>query len=125
MIEIIFLGTACMFPTKERGHSGLIIRDEGDYLLFDCGEGTQRQIRIAGISPHKISKIFITHWHGDHCLGLPGLFESLTSMGKKQKIELYGLDNPKKHLDNFFSAINLNPCFEISTQSINLSLYQE
>jgi ribonuclease Z len=90
MIEITFLGTSSMFPTKMRNHAALLLRREGDYMLFDCGEGTQRQLRIAGISPFKINHIFITHWHGDHSLGIGGIIQSMSANKRQHRLFIYG-----------------------------------
>lgn len=90
MIDIIFLGTASMVPTAERNHSGVLLtyRDEG--ILIDCGEGIQRQLRIAGISPTKVTKLLISHLHGDHVLGLPGLMQSMAANNYNRALEIYG-----------------------------------
>ena len=61
-----------MVPTKERSHPAVFITCRNQGILMDCGEGTQRQMKTAGISLSKINKILISHWHGDHMLGLPG-----------------------------------------------------
>jgi len=89
-MEIIFLGTACMQPTKKRNHPGILLLYKGDGLLFDCGEGIQRQLKIAGIRPTKITKIFLTHWDGDHFFGLPGLLQTMQAAGYDHTLELYG-----------------------------------
>src|SRR3989338_9452298 len=70
-MKITLLGTSSMVPTEERNHSGALLHYKEENILIDCGEGTQRQIRKAGLSAVKITKILITHWHGDHVLGLP------------------------------------------------------
>ena len=88
-MEITFLGTACMQPTKERNHPGVLLMYGGEGLLFDCGEGIQRQLRIAGVKPTKVKKIFITHWDGDHFFGLPGLLQTMHAAGS-EGVELYG-----------------------------------
>lgn len=90
MLDVIFLGTASMVPTVERNHSGVLItyRDEG--ILVDCGEGIQRQLRIAGISPTKITKLLISHLHGDHVLGIPGLMQSMAANNYSWTLEIYG-----------------------------------
>ncbi|MFH0798418.1 MAG: ribonuclease Z [Candidatus Woesearchaeota archaeon] len=90
MLDIIFLGTASMVPTAERNHSGVLLtyRDEG--ILVDCGEGIQRQLRIAGISPTKITKLLISHLHGDHVLGIPGLMQSMAANNYNKTLEIYG-----------------------------------
>ncbi len=100
MIEIIFLGTGSMQPTKTRNHSAIMLSYKNENILFDCGEGTQRQIRVAGIKPAKITKIFISHWHGDHTLGLGGLLSTIgadrsTENGKI--IQIYGPTGTKEY----------------------------
>lgn len=89
-MKVLFLGTASSFPTRERNHPAILLRYGPDSLLFDCGEGTQRQIRIAGESPMKLNKIFISHWHGDHVLGLAGLLQSSTMNRRDRQLELFG-----------------------------------
>ncbi len=95
-MEIIFLGTGSMVPTKDRNHSSLLLIYKGEGILFDCGEGTQRQLKIIGIKPTMISKIFISHWHGDHVLGLPGLIQTMGSLGYQGKLQIFGPKGTKK-----------------------------
>ncbi len=71
--EIVVLGTAAQVPTRDRAHNALLLLWDEVGVLFDPGEGTQRQLTIAGISAGRIDQVCITHFHGDHCLGLPGL----------------------------------------------------
>ena len=73
--ELIVLGTASQAPTRERNHNGYVLRWDGDAILFDPGEGTQRQMLFAGVRSTTVSRICITHFHGDHCLGLPGVLQ--------------------------------------------------
>ena len=89
-MEIIFLGTSSAVHSKERNHPSIALKAFGDIMLFDCGEGTQRQILFTKVSPMKISKIFITHYHGDHILGLPGLLQSMSLHGRESKLTIYG-----------------------------------
>ena len=89
-MEITFLGTSSAVPSKQRNHAGIIIKYFKDTLLFDCGEGTQRQLTYAKISPMKINKIFITHFHGDHVLGLAGLIQSMGFRGREEDLNIYG-----------------------------------
>ncbi|MDJ0769172.1 MAG: ribonuclease Z [Ilumatobacter sp.] len=79
--ELVVLGTASQSPTRERNHNGYLLRWDGDGILFDPGEGTQRQFTLAGVSPAATSRICITHFHGDHCLGLPGMMMRLALDG--------------------------------------------
>jgi ribonuclease Z len=71
--ELVVLGTASQTPTRHRNHNGYLLRWDGEGVLFDPGEGTQRQMTLAGVSAASVTRICITHFHGDHCLGLPGM----------------------------------------------------
>ncbi len=75
--ELVILGSASQSPTRERNHNGYLLRWDGQGILFDPGEGTQRQFTYAGVSPASITRICISHFHGDHCLGLPGMIMRL------------------------------------------------
>jgi ribonuclease Z len=90
MIEVVFLGTGAAAPINERHLSGTAVIRQGDIFLFDCGEGTQMQFRKAGLRPGKLRHIFITHLHGDHLFGLPGLLTSLHMAGCQQQVDLFG-----------------------------------
>ncbi|MEV0089057.1 ribonuclease Z [Saccharopolyspora sp. NPDC050642] len=76
--ELIVLGTASQAPTRSRNHNGYLLRWDGTGLLFDPGEGTQRQMIHARVSAHDIDRICLTHFHGDHCLGVPGVVQRLS-----------------------------------------------
>lgn len=89
-MKLIFLGTGGSMPTAERGLAAIALKREGELLLFDCGEGTQRQLVRAGLSPLKLDAIFITHFHGDHFLGIPGLVQTMSLMDRERKLEVYG-----------------------------------
>jgi ribonuclease Z len=76
--ELVVLGTASQAPTRRRNHNGYLLRWDAEGLLFDPGEGTQRQMLFAGVTASHISRICITHFHGDHCLGLPGVLQRMS-----------------------------------------------
>ena len=76
--ELVVLGTASQAPTRHRNHNGYLLRWDGEAILFDPGEGTQRQFTLAGVSAASVDRICITHFHGDHCLGLPGMIMRLS-----------------------------------------------
>ena len=75
--ELVVLGTASQVPTRHRNHNGYLLLWDGEGLLFDPGEGTQRQLLYAGVSSHAITRICVSHFHGDHCLGLPGVIQRI------------------------------------------------
>ena len=76
--ELVVLGTASQAPTRHRNHNGYLLRWDAEGVLFDPGEGTQRQLLLAGVASSAITRICVTHFHGDHCLGLPGVLQRLS-----------------------------------------------
>lgn len=106
-MKVVFLGTGSMIPTKERNHSGILISHEKENILVDCGEGTQRQLRILGFAPPKLTRILITHWHGDHYYGLPGIIENLAKNQYSNRLEIYGPKGSKKIFNRIVNAHGL------------------
>ncbi len=97
-VEITFLGTTASIPTKERNHPAIYLKYIGKhehYFLFDCGEGTQRQIFKAGLNFMRIEAVFITHWHADHFAGLFGLLETMTLEKRKEPLYVFGPEADK------------------------------
>ena len=76
--ELVVLGTASQAPTRRRNHNGYLLRWDAEGLLFDPGEGTQRQMLLAGVASSAVTRICLTHFHGDHCLGVPGIVQRLS-----------------------------------------------
>ena len=89
MLRITFLGTGGTLPTISRNPSAIFINREGEMMLFDCGEGTQQQMMRAKTGM-KISSIFITHYHADHFLGIPGLIQTMSFNGRTEPLDIYG-----------------------------------
>jgi ribonuclease Z len=87
--ELVVLGTASQVPTRYRNHNGYLLRWDGEGFLFDPGEGTQRQLIHAGVSSTDITKICITHFHGDHCLGLAGISQLLSLDGCPHPVHVF------------------------------------
>lgn len=123
MINIIFLGTSSMIPTIERNHSSILISHKNQGILVDCGEGTQRQLRIAGIKPSKITKLLISHWHGDHVLGIPGLIQNLAAHNYKSILEIYGPRGSKRYLRNLLSGIVLQEKLKYEVKEISSGIF--
>ena len=94
-----------MLPTKERNPNAIFISYKNEGILIDWAEGTQRQLRHAGISPTKVTKLLITHWHGDHVLGIPGLMQSLGASNYTKKLEIYGPRGSKNFLKNMMKGL--------------------
>ncbi|MGN6681256.1 MAG: ribonuclease Z [Streptosporangiaceae bacterium] len=86
--ELVVLGTASQVPTRRRNHNGYFLRWDGEGLLFDPGEGTQRQMQFAGVTASHISRICITHFHGDHCLGVPGVLQRMSLDEVSHEVEV-------------------------------------
>ena len=87
--EVIVLGTASQVPTRARAHQGTVLRWGREVVLFDPGEGTQRQLTLAGVPAASITRICLTHLHGDHCLGLPGVLQRIVLDGVRHPVDLY------------------------------------
>jgi ribonuclease Z len=77
MRELVVLGTASQVPTRQRNHNGYVLRWDGEGILFDPGEGSQRQMLHAGVAAHDLTRICVTHFHGDHALGLAGVIQRI------------------------------------------------
>src|SRR5215213_4337425 len=102
--RFIALGTASQVPTRERNHNGYFLRWDAEGFLFDPGEGTQRQMLFADVSATQITKIFITHFHGDHCLGLAGVLQRLSLDRVPQTVQIFYPASGEKYLDNLTNA---------------------
>lgn len=98
-IKLNFLGTGQAVPTARRNHPSILLQYSNENILIDCGEGTQRQFRKARLNPCKLTKLLITHWHGDHILGIPGLLQTLTLNGYNKTLEVY---TPKRTAHFFY-----------------------
>lgn len=114
MIEIYFLGTSSTFPTKNRNHSGILLRINGKNILLDAGEGVQRQLRKIDISPTILDYILITHWHGDHMLGLPGIIFSLINSEYKKDLNIILPEENIEDLKKLFEVLKIETDFNIN-----------
>lgn len=89
-LSVTFLGTGASWPTAERGLAAIAVKRGAEIILWDCGEGTQRQIQKSGLSYQQITQIWLTHYHGDHCYGVPGLLKTMALNERDRPLWLYG-----------------------------------
>jgi ribonuclease Z len=117
-MKIVFLGTGGSWPSPERNVSAVAVKRGSEVILFDCGEGTQRQLMKSTVSFMQVRKIFITHFHGDHFLGLPGLLQSMSLNDRKEQLEIYG---PEGCSDLIMTIMNLgyySPTYPVSMNDV-------
>jgi ribonuclease Z len=117
-VEIVFLGTGGSVPTRYRNTSATAVRVGPEIVLFDCGEGTQRQLMNSTISFMKIARIFITHLHGDHFLGLPGLIQSMNFAGRIDPLSIYGPEGTAAMMDSILHLGYFQPSFQVSGKDV-------
>jgi len=101
MLRIIFLGTGGSLPTRNRNPSAVIVNLKGELLLFDCGEGTQQQMMRAKTGMMSLSSIFVSHFHADHFLGIPGLIQTMSFLGRKEPLTIYGPEGTREFTEFF------------------------
>jgi ribonuclease Z len=89
-LDLVFLGTSGSMPTAQRAPAGILLRRGGERLLFDCAEGTQRQLLRSNVGLIELREIFLTHYHADHYLGLPGMLKTFALRGREVPITIYG-----------------------------------
>ena len=123
-IKITFLGTGGMIPTEKRNHPAFLLAYKSENILIDCGEGAQVQFRKAKLNPCKITRILITHWHGDHTFGLPGLLRTLSTSGYSKKLFIYGPRGIRKHLNEMFTAFGEINEFKIEVNEVSGKFFE-
>jgi len=117
-IKVTFLGTSAQIPTARRNHSAILLTYDGENILVDCGEGTQRQFRKAKLNPCKVTRVLVTHRHGDHVFGLPGLISTLDLSGYNKTLYIYGPKGIKKFLENFLGLGYVKRDFKIIIEEV-------
>ncbi len=121
---IVFLGTSAAVPTKNRGLPAIALKHGADVFLFDVGEGTQYRLIRAGLSPVKVTAVFITHLHGDHVFGLPGLLQSMSMYDRKTPLHIYGPKGLAYFVESSMKATGHKPPFEVSVhEDLNSIVY--
>lgn len=118
-MELTILGTSAMAPTKERNPVSVFLSYKGEGILFDCAEGTQRQMDYSGISRTKVNKILISHWHGDHIAGLIGFLQTFANQEESKGIELYGPKGTKQYINNLFKSCYFDVDIKLKVTELN------
>jgi ribonuclease Z len=118
-LRVVFLGTGGSVPTQKRGLPAILIQLQNEQLMFDCGEGVQRQMIKAKGGFHRKMRIFITHMHGDHLLGLPGLMQTMAMLGRERKLEIYGPVGLGRFLDGIKETVQFVLTFPVEVHEID------
>jgi ribonuclease Z len=117
-MRIVFLGTGGTYPSKLRNVTSIAVQMPGEVLMFDCGEGTQRQLMRSPVSFMKIKKIFISHLHADHFLGLPGLIQSMSLNGREDELFIYGPRGLKENVASMLSLGYFKSGFDVISKDL-------
>ncbi|CDQ39729.1 ribonuclease Z [Virgibacillus salexigens] len=121
-MELVFLGTGAGVPSKERNVSAIalkLLQEQNCIWLFDCGEATQHQILYTSIKPRKITKIFISHLHGDHIYGLPGLLSSRSFQGGDTPLTIYGPQGLKSFIETSLNISGTHLTYPLTVMEIS------
>ncbi|MGD1061458.1 MAG: ribonuclease Z [Methanomassiliicoccales archaeon] len=117
-MRIVFLGTAGSLPTTKRNVCAVAVQVGSAVLLFDCGEGTQRQFMLSTASYMKVRSVFISHLHGDHFLGLPALIQSMNFSGREKELSIYGPKGIVETVDSLLHLGYFEPHFAIASEDL-------
>ena len=117
-VQIVFLGTSGSWPTPKRNVSAVAVKRGPEVVLFDCGEGTQRQFMLSKLSFMQTSRIFLTHFHGDHFLGLPGLVQSMSMNGREKELLAYGPSGTEDLVRTLVNIGHFAPAFSVHSKGL-------
>lgn len=123
-IKITFLGTADQIPSVKRNHTAILLTYNEENILIDCGEGTQRQFRKAKLNPCKITRLLITHWHGDHVLGIPGVLQTLALSGYNKTFFIYGPKGTKEFIHELLKVFNFTRKYKIEIEEVSGKFFE-
>lgn len=110
-MEIVFLGTGGSMPSPDRNVAAIAVKRDSEVLLLDCGEGTQRQFMRSPLSFMQVSRVLLTHFHGDHFLGLPGLMMTMGLNDREDALEIYGPPGTKEAVEGLLRINLFKPAF--------------
>lgn len=118
-MRLVFLGSGGSWPSKERNLSSVALKMNGEIILFDCAEGTQRQLILSSLNFMHVDKVLISHFHGDHFLGLPGLIQSMYLNDRSKDLNIYGPKGTTNIVKGILSLGYFSPTYEILTHDLN------
>lgn len=118
--ELVVLGSASQVPTRTRNHNGYFLRWDDEGVLFDPGEGTQRQMLLAGVPVSAVTRICITHFHGDHCLGLPGVLQRMSLDGVTRPVAVAFPVSGDEYVDRLRHASVFDDRLEVRLQRVQV-----
>jgi len=117
-MKLVFLGTSAAQPTPERGLTCICLEKEGEILMFDAGEGAQISYLKSGLGWNKKMKIFVTHLHGDHCIGILGLLQTMTLQNRTEPMEIYGPDGIEEFIAANIKVLNFGLSFPVMITTV-------
>lgn len=117
-MDIWTVGTSSAVPTRERGLAANLVNYEGERILFDCGEGTQRRLMMDRLGFMKVSRIFISHWHADHFSGLLGLIQTLEMEGREHPLYIYGPPRTEEFTEKILDTGYFNRSYDIYAEDL-------
>src|SRR2546426_10536446 len=117
-MQVVFLGTSGSWPTPKRNVSAVAIKRGPEVILFDCGEGTQRQFMLSKLSFMQASRIFVSHFHGDHFLGLPGMVQGMSMNGREAPLDVYGPRGIERLVGELLSLGYFTPGFAVRAKEL-------
>ncbi len=123
-LKVVFLGTSGSMPTDNRSSSCIVVKIDRDLVMFDCGEGAQRQMVKARIGFRRNMKILISHLHGDHVLGLPGLLQTMSLLGRERNLDIYGPIGIVEYIKAFSEQLG-GPAFPVIIHEVRTGLVHE
>ena len=118
IMEVTLLGTGGAIPTLRRSLPSVALQREGSLFLFDCGEGTQVQISRASLNPGKLEAVFLTHLHGDHVTGLPGLLMTIMHQSREKPLLLFGPAGTKEFVSMIRKCLGFNPTYYLDIREV-------
>lgn len=118
-MKVILLGTGGAIPTLRRSLPAVALHREGDLFLFDCGEGTQIQIARASLNPGKLFAVFLSHLHGDHVTGVPGLLMTIMHQSREKPLLIFGPPGTKEFITMIRKCLGFNPTYHLDIQEIS------